>query len=127
MAETKPGSKPQPLSQQAGQPQQSQQQSQQQSTQAEQQPAEGGSSKSGEFVPEGTKEAQEAGYWGTRDNPFEDEEFALTTGPNAPLTDDNGNPLDIDKDEHIVPEPEESEEAGQEAYEASQSSQREQR
>ena len=54
------------------------------------------SSKKGEFVQEG-EDAQEKGYWGTRDNPVEDEEFALTTGPDAPITDAQGNPLDVDE------------------------------
>jgi len=62
--------------------------------------------KRGEYVNEG-QEAYEAGYWGTRDNPYADEEFALTTGPNAPLQDLQGNPIDIDKDDHIQKEPEE--------------------
>jgi hypothetical protein len=60
------------------------------------------SDRGGEFVTEG-KEAQEAGYWGTRDNPFPDEAFALTTGPDAPLQDAQGNPVDVD--EHIQEEP----------------------
>lgn len=60
------------------------------------------SDKNGEFVAEGA-DAQEAGYWGTRDNPFPDEAFALTTGPDAPLTDMLGNPVDLD--EHIQAEP----------------------
>jgi hypothetical protein len=48
-----------------------------------------------EHVAEG-EDAQEAGYWGTRDNPFPDEDFALTTGPDAPVTDDLGNPVDVE-------------------------------
>ncbi len=51
-----------------------------------------------EHVTEG-EESYEKGYWGTRDNPFDDEEFALTTGPDAPLQDLQGNPVDVD--EHI--------------------------
>jgi hypothetical protein len=46
-----------------------------------------------EHVHEG-EEAQQAGYWGTRDNAFADEEFSLTTGPDAPVTDAHGNPVD---------------------------------
>lgn len=52
----------------------------------------------GQFVSEGD-EGYEKGYWGTRDNPFADEEFALTTGPDAPLQDLRGNPVELD--EHI--------------------------
>ena len=60
------------------------------------------SPKKGEFVVEG-QDAQDAGYWGTRDNPFADEEFALTTGPDAPLQDMSGNPVEVD--EHIQKAP----------------------
>lgn len=49
----------------------------------------------GEFVEEG-EAAQEKGYWGTRNNPFDDEEFALTTGPDAPVQDMAGNPVDVE-------------------------------
>jgi hypothetical protein len=37
-----------------------------------------------DFVVEGSDDAQEKGYWGTRPNYFDDEEFALTSGPDSP-------------------------------------------
>jgi hypothetical protein len=58
----------------------------------------------GDQVIEG-EESYEKGYWGTRATPFADEEFALTTGPNSPITDLQGNPTGIDPDDHIESEP----------------------
>ena len=66
----------------------------------------------GEFVVEG-QESYEKGYWGLRENPHDDEEFTLQTGPNSPLQDARGNPAvdaegnEISADEHIQKEPKE--------------------
>ena len=38
------------------------------------------------------EDAQEAGYWGTRPNAFDDAEFALTTGPDSPGERDLNDP-----------------------------------
>lgn len=56
----------------------------------------------GDFVAEG-EDAQEKGYWGSRKTPFDDAEFSLTTGPDAPLTDMRGNLVEVD--EHIEKAP----------------------
>ena len=66
----------------------------------------------GQTVTEG-QESYEKGYWGLRENPHDDEEFTLQTGPNSPLQDARGNPAvdaegnEISADEHIQKEPKE--------------------
>lgn len=50
-----------------------------------------------EHVVEG-EESYEKGYWGVRTNPHPDEAFALTTGPDAPVTDQLGNPVETETD-----------------------------
>ena len=52
----------------------------------------------GSFVPEASEEALEKGYWGTRDNPIDDEEFSAATGPTSPVTDAHGNELEYEGD-----------------------------
>jgi hypothetical protein len=58
----------------------------------------------GEFVNE-AEDAYEKGYWGVRETPFSDEEFTVASGPNSPVTDLAGRPLDVDPDEHIQKSP----------------------
>ena len=55
--------------------------------------SEPGKTKDPNFVEEG-EAAQEAGYWGKRENPFPDEDFTLTTGPDAPVQDAQGKPVE---------------------------------
>lgn len=65
-------------------------------TAAKQSATKSADSNKGKHVSEG-EAAQEAGYWGVRDNPHPDEAFALTTGPDAPVTDQLGNPVDVEE------------------------------
>lgn len=48
------------------------------------------------------QEAYEKGYWGNRDTPFDDAEFALTTGPNSPGEADLVNPEEYDSSKSVL-------------------------
>jgi hypothetical protein len=48
------------------------------------------------------QEAYEKGYWGNRDTPFDDAEFALTTGPNSPGEADLLNPEEYDSSKSVT-------------------------
>jgi hypothetical protein len=48
------------------------------------------------------QDAYEQGWWGNRDTPFDDSEFALTTGPNSPGEADLVNPDEYDSSKSVL-------------------------